>query len=351
MLTILSTACGAMFMPGFFRCLKENAEREIRIIGVDSAPVYYMNQIVDKFYRVPALSDLDYIDVILDICLRENVDIVFPHISMELERFAVEQERFLKHGIKLAISNPETLKIANNKLLLYKSMNLSGLEVPQFEEINSVEDFDEAIRTLGYPEKEVCIKIADGSGSRGVRIVSAHVSPTSIFLNQKPSSLFISAEDMRNIISGINGKRTLIAMECLKMPEYTVDLLADSGKVLYIGGRLNVDSLMSIALVSEVKIIPNVIQLCKQIVGTLKLDGNIGFDFMFDSDGYPKLTDLNPRITATIILFKDAGINFPYMRIKQLLGEPMPFCRLKDGIKLVRKYDDIIIKPDYIARY
>lgn len=343
MLTILSTACGAMFMPGFFRCLKENEEREIRIIGVDSAPIYYMNQIVDKFYQVPALSDADYIDVILDICQRENVDIVFPQISMQLERFAMEQERFLKHGIKLAISNPETLKIANNKLLLYKSMKHFGLETPKFEEINSAEDFDEAIHALAYPQKEVCIKIADGSGSRGVRIISERVSPTSIFLNQKPSSLFISAEDMRKIISEISGTRTLIAMECLKMPEYTVDLLADNGKVLYIGGRLNIDSLMSIAQISEVKMIPEAFNLCKQIVDVLKLDGNIGFDFMFDSDGHPKLTDLNPRITATIILFKKAGINFPYMRIKQLLGEPMPFCQLKDGIKLVRKYDDIII--------
>ncbi|WP_288237060.1 ATP-grasp domain-containing protein [uncultured Alistipes sp.] len=343
MLTILSTACGAMFMPGFFRCLKENGERKIRIIGVDSAPMHYMNQIVDKFYQVPTLSDSDYINVIFDICQRENVDIVFPHISMELERFAAEQESFIKRGIKLAISNPETLKIANNKLLLYKNMNLFDLEVPRFKEINSVKDFDESIHFLGYPEKDVCIKIADGSGSRGVRIVSGHVSPTSIFLNQKPSSLFISAEDMRKIIEGINGRRTLIAMECLKMPEYTVDLLADNGKVLYIGGRLNIDSLMSIAQISEVKMIPEALNLCKQIVDVLKLDGNIGFDFMFDSDGHPKLTDLNPRITATIILFKNAGINFPYMRIKQLLGEPMPFCQLKDGIKLVRKYDDIII--------
>ena len=34
-ITVLSTACGAMFMPGFFNCLKNNGERKIRIVGVD----------------------------------------------------------------------------------------------------------------------------------------------------------------------------------------------------------------------------------------------------------------------------------------------------------------------------
>ena len=32
-ITVLTTACAAMFMPGFFRCLKENGERRISVIG------------------------------------------------------------------------------------------------------------------------------------------------------------------------------------------------------------------------------------------------------------------------------------------------------------------------------
>ena len=34
-ITVLSSACGAFFMPGFFKCLKENKERNITIIGAD----------------------------------------------------------------------------------------------------------------------------------------------------------------------------------------------------------------------------------------------------------------------------------------------------------------------------
>lgn len=341
-LTILSTACGAMFMPGFFRCLKDNGERDIRIIGVDTADIGYMNHIIDGFYKVPPITDESYLQCVLDICLKEHVDIVFPHISMELGLFASGRSLFESKNIRLALSNPETLHIANNKRELYENMKHNGLPTPLYVGISSVDDYDRALNYLGFPDKDVCIKIADGSGSRGVRVVSSHFSAADIFMRQKPSSLYISSADMRQIISAVNGREDLIAMERLWMPEYSVDLLAENGTVLYIGGRLNVESQMSIAQISEVKMIPAAIDLCNKIVEKLSLTGNIGFDFMFDSKGLPVLTDLNPRITATIILFKEAGINFPYLRIKQLLGETLPSCTINENIKLVRKYDDII---------
>ena len=73
----------------------------------------------------------------------------------------------------------------------------------------------------------------------------------------------------------------------------------------------------------------------------MHLDGNIGFDFLFDENGKPVLTDLNPRVTATVVLFKQAGLNLPYLRIKQLLGEELPKCEVVDGVKMKRRYIEI----------
>lgn len=331
-----------MFMPGFFHCLKDNGMEEIRIIGVDSAPAHHMAGIIDAFYQVPSFRSPEYIDVILDICSREKVDIVFPHISMELELFAANRQRFSDRNIKLAMSNPHTLATANNKLELYRAMDSEGIPTPAYHAFRTPQEFNRALSALGYPAKDVCIKIPDGSGSRGVRIVSAKISITDAFLHQKPSSLYISAPEMRKIVELLDGNTQLIAMECLQMPEYTVDLLADNGKVLYIAGRLNTDSNMSIAMKSTVHTIPEAFRICTEIVQHLHLDGNIGFDFMFTADGSPALNDLNPRITATIVLFKEAGINFPYLRILQLLKRPLPHCTLREGTSLIRKYKDII---------
>lgn len=80
----------------------------------------------------------------------------------------------------------------------------------------------------------------------------------------------------------------------------------------------------------------------------LNLDGNIGFDFMLDENDTPWLTDFNPRVTATIILYAGAGMNFPYLRVKQLLGEELPEVELKYGTQLVRKYLDTLYNENGI---
>ncbi len=51
--------------------------------------------------------------------------------------------------------------------------------------------------------------------------------------------------------------------------------------------------------------------------------------------------DINPRITATVSLFAAAGLNLPYLRIKQLLNETLPKCEVHYGTRLKRRYDEI----------
>ena len=52
-IVVLSSACGAFFMPGFFRCLKENHERKITIVGIDLSDDAVANSLfVDKYYQL-----------------------------------------------------------------------------------------------------------------------------------------------------------------------------------------------------------------------------------------------------------------------------------------------------------
>lgn len=48
--------------------------------------------------------------------------------------------------------------------------------------------------------------------------------------------------------------------------------------------------------------------------------------------------EINPRIAATMRIFKEGGLNLPYLRIKQLLGEDLPKVDIKYGIKFKRRY-------------
>ena len=285
------------------------------------------------------------------LCLKnEKVDVFFPHISMELPSILKRMDDFKKLDVKVAISNNETLEIANSKYQLYEFMKDKGLVVPKYFLVDSAKTLRNRIGELGYPQKPVCVKMTQNSGSRGVRIVRANLSKSDLFMHEKPSSQNVTLEEMYEIIDGCQPIPEMIAMEFLPGVEYTVDLLADQGNTLYIAGRRNTTSSMSIAQSSVVEKKSDAYQLCKDIVRELNLDGNIGFDFMLDENDTPWLTDLNPRVTATIVLYAGAGLNLPYLRVKQLLGEELPPIEIKYGTKLLRKYWDILYNEDGLIK-
>lgn len=337
-ITVLSTACGSAFMPGFFKCLNNNGERNIRIIGVDMQSDPSINFLVDKFYKVPSVSSDYYVDSLIDICKKENVDIFFPQMSMELLKILDSKERFEDIGVIVSISSGETLHIANNKLKLYQFMNRRNLQIPKYYLLDEISNLEKICSMLGYPEKAVCIKITEGSGSRGIRIIDSRKSRYDLFVNSKPNSLYTTLKDMIEILSEKDRLPEMIVMEYLPGIEYSVDLLANNGEILYMVGRKNNESLMSIAQESTLAKEPIAYKLCTDLVRMLNLDGNIGFDFLYDEEGIPILMDINPRLTATISVSAAGGVNFPYLRIKQLLGENLPELEINYGVKLKRRY-------------
>ncbi len=345
-LTVLISASGSPSIPGIVDCFKKNGERNIRVVGVDMCEEPTAKYLVDSFYKVPPVSDPNYVDIILDICQKEKVDIYFPNISLEVSKTINNKEKFDELGIKIAISNLHSIEIANNKLSTYKFLKENEIDVPSFYPVESVDDFIRGCKEMGYPNKALCLKIVDGSGSRGVRIIDSTKSRYDIFVNEKPNTFYTSYEDMISILKEATEFHTMMLVEYMPGPEYTVDLLADKGKVQYIVGRENVVSLMSIAQESVLKCDSEAYEICKKIVELLKMDGNIGFDFMRDTNGKARLMDINPRITATVSVIAAGGVNLPYLRVKQLLGEELPKVEPKYGTFLKRRYGEIYTDKD-----
>lgn len=340
-ITVLLSASDSPSMPGMIDCLRSNGERKIRTVGVDMSSEPSAKYIVDLFYQVPAATDLQYCDIILDICKKEKVDIYFPTISAEVSAVSSRKAEFDAIGTKVSISDPHAVEIANNKLSTYAFLQARGIPVPKYYGVHTVQDFIEGCREMGYPQNPVCLKIVNNSGSRGVRIIDVKRDRYQIFAHEKPNSFFTSYEDMLSILRSAKQLDEMMLVEYMPGNEYTVDLLADHGNVLYMAGRENIVSLMSIAQESIVAKIDSAYETSKRIVETLGLDGNIGFDFMKNADGIPVLMDINPRITATVSVIAAAGLNLPYLRIKQLLGEPLPKCHIDYGTRLKRRYDEI----------
>lgn len=337
-ITVLITAAGNVFMPGTTACLKNNGERTIRLVGADMNNDATMLEMVDVYYSVPRGDAPEYVDVLLNICKKEKVDVVLPIMSVELESLAKNKERFEKIGTKVSVSDITALEIANDKLKLLDYMKANAVECANYREVGNIGELKAAILELGYPDKKVCVKTTHGSGSRGFRILDAKQSKLERFLYEKPNSSSVYLEEILETLSAANPFPKMIVMEYLPGAEYTVDLLADNGKVLYNCCRKGINMDNSIMLDGIVVDNHDVLKLCEKVVELLKLDGNIGFDLREREDGTPLIMECNPRITAGIPMFKAAGVNLPYLCVKKLLDEELPKAEMKIGMKMKRRY-------------
>ena len=335
--TVLITACGNVYMPGTTASIKNNGERKIRLIGADMNHDDTILQMVDQYYQVPRGDDPNYAKAILDICVKEHVDVIIPIMSAELITLAENEEMFRNAGVTLSISNLESLKIANNKLALFEYMKANDIPVPKFWQVNSVEDVAPAIEHIGVP---VVFKTNEGSGSRGMRIIDPSKSRFDILFHEKPTSAYVTLQDFKETLQE-GDMPPMLAMEYLPGHEYTVDMLCDNGKVLYNMCRRGLNVQTSIILDGVVEDKPEITNLCAQVAEKLKLTGNIGFDVKERADGTPVIMECNPRATAGVSEFTASGVNLLYLNIKRCLGEPLPKVTPKYGVVMKRRYQEM----------
>jgi len=336
-ITVLITACGNVYMPGTTASIKNNGERNIRLIGADMNHDDTILQMVDQYYQVPRGDDPGYADAILDICIKEQVDVVIPIMSVELETLARNAEKFAKAGVSVSVSDLEPLKIANNKLALFEYMQANDIPTARFCEVNSVEDVDRALELVGVP---VVFKTTEGSGSRGMRIIDPGKSRFDILFHEKPTSAYVTLQDFKETLQEGDMPK-MLAMEYLPGHEYSVDLVCENGKVFYSLCRRGLNVQTSIILDGIVEDKPEIVQLCNQVAEKLKLTGNIGFDVKERADGTPVIMECNPRATAGISEFTASGVNLLYLNIKRCLGEPLPELTPRYGVVMKRRYQEM----------
>lgn len=80
----------------------------------------------DKYYIVPNITDPGYIDVVLDICRKEQISGVLTLIDPELSLLAENEERFREIGTTVIGSSYELCETALDKFEMYKWLSSHG---------------------------------------------------------------------------------------------------------------------------------------------------------------------------------------------------------------------------------
>lgn len=297
------------------------------IVATDLSPYAPALYFADKQYLVPRIDDPKYIDVILDICKKEEINAVTTFIDPEIEILAKNREKFSELGVEVLAPYEETAELCFDKYKMFKHLQSVGISTVMTW--GTLEEFNKA-REAGKVDFPVFVKPRTGSGSVGARRVYSYE---------------ILAESMKEDPS-------LIIQELMDCEDLDADVYIDTitheavtafskRKIeTRIGGASKTTSFKDEQLFSFIS----------EIVKTLKFNGPVDMDFFY-RDGKYYLSEVNPRFGGAYLHAYGAGVDFIKLIEKNVRGEANTpeFGNYEEGVVMMM-YDSVVIrKPGELA--
>jgi carbamoyl-phosphate synthase large subunit len=340
---ILLTGVGSPAASGVIKSLRFSNEYKFHIVGIDCNPEASGYHLVDQSFVCPRATELSFIPTILEICRNERIDILFSLVTSELEKISSNREEFRKLGTKILISQADTIRQTIHKGSLYDRLRTMGIAVPNFRMVQDCESFIKAIQDLGYPDQPVCFKPTISDGSRGFHILDANVDRYHLVFREKPNSAYITYNELLEVIQGHTELPELLVMEYMPNEEFSIDILANDGKVIIAVPRLREMTVGGITTKGVIRNEPDIIAYATTIIERLQLHGIIGVQVRRDVNRNPKIVEINPRIQGTIVHCTAAGINLPLLAVKQAFGIQITEHELNVqwGTRMVRYWEEV----------
>ena len=282
------------------------------------APAVYE---ADKFYQVPRMTEVGYIDVIFDICQKEQIDAVFSLIDPELSLLALHQERFAEMGVTVIGSSYELCERSLDKMKMYRWLKEHGYFCAK--SYDSKETFYQDVEQglISYP---VFVKPVRGSASIAISKVE----------NQEAIDLLFSHD------------KNLMIQEYLKGQEIGADVYIDmiSGEVVSIFTKKKLvmragETDKSVSFKDE-----KLFVLIEQFVKEAGYRGQIDID-IFEIEGEYYISEVNPRFGGGYPHAYECGCDHMSFIVNNLEGKAnaRQIGRYKEGIYMM-KYNEIKIR-------
>jgi carbamoyl-phosphate synthase large subunit len=309
-LTVVVTASGAPGTAALVRSLRENGEREVRLVGTDMSERSVGRHLCDAFELVPAGSDPGFPDAVREIAEREGADAILPQSSFDLEGLASAIDRF--EEVTVLVSPLEAIRRSNDKAETYALLQRLGLPAPAFRRVRGAREVDAAARELGYPDRPVCFKPVFSSGSRGFRVLDPTVDRAHQLLHERPGSVAMRLEEAVELLPEEGGTELLV-MELATGSERTIDGIANGSEVVLGHPKTREAMRAGLAMYFVTLEDPALMELANTIVRELRIEHFFNIQLVGDH-----VIEINPRI-STIVYQED--LNLPYLGVKRALGE------------------------------
>lgn len=276
-------------------------DKKIVIYGADMTGTAPALAYCDFSRKVVAMKDPGYIDMLLDICERDGIDILIPTIDTDLLILSENQKKFDEIGTKVLISAPDKIRICRDKNLTAKFFVDCGLNAPI-----PTKDWEEY--ALGFP---AFIKPKDGSSSINAYKVE----------DKEQLELYASQVEDYIVQPFVDGR------------EYTIDIFCDyEGNPVSIVPRERMQVRAGEVLKTQIYMDKTMIEESKTICEKFKPCGPMTVQLIRDSNDVDWFIEINPRYGGGAPLSMKAGARSAETVLKLAAGEEIEsFADIADG--------------------
>ncbi len=314
---ILITSAGRRV--GLVKAFKSELNKiftESKVYTADFDPMWSSAcRISDGFFAIPKINSQDYINVILNLCIKHGINVIIPTLDTELEIFSLSKGIFDLNNIKVIVSDFSLISKCRDKRKTTELFSKIGFKVPK------IIDKDNPVFPL-------FIKPYDGSLSKDNYHIKNKEELSKNLLNN-PKLMFMEYVDS------------------LKFQEFSVDAYYDKNNFLKClvprnrveirGGEISKGRTEKNAFYNILK---NKLNYIQGAIGCLTIQFFLGKD-----DNEIIGIEINPRFGGGFPLSYAAGANYPGYLIKEyLLNEPIPFFEdWYENIVMLRYDSEIIL--------
>ena len=313
---------------------KENLAEGDKVVATDmqlSAPAL---QVADVKLQVPPVYDPEYVNITLNICKEQQIDVLLCLNDLELPILAENKARFEGLGVKVIVSDPQVIDIAFDKYKTAQWVESLGLVSPKT--YIRLEDAKKAL-AAGEIEFPLFMKPRWGSGSIGLESI-ADMEELDIYYN-----LLMKKIKKTILATASVGDEYIMIQEKLTGSEFGLDIMNDLN-----GNHLAVSVKQKLAMRAgetdkAVTVdLPEVREMGRKIGEALGHIGNLDVDIMQRADGAYCVLELNPRFGGGFPFSYEAGVNMPKAIIQWIKGEEV------DPQMLQPEYGRMFAKNDYL---
>ncbi len=281
--------------------------------GTDHDKLSPAIQLCDKKVIIKPIKHPDYIPDLLRIVKKNRIALVIPTIDTDLGILSENKTKFSRLGCQVLISEPEVVRICQDKRKTYLFFKENGFEAPETLSVKTAL----ARKKLNWP---VILKPWDGAAGKG--IITVH--------NRRELSVF--SKRIKNYV----------VQEFIKGTEYTCDVFVDfGGNVRCVVPRKRIE--IRAGEVSKGQVVKNKLIMNKaaQLVRHLGAGpGVITVQVISTKNKKIKFIEINPRFGGGAPLSIKAGANFPKWILQEIAGKKpqIKSDTFKDGLTMLR-YD------------